>query len=53
MERKTKKKEMLGVFLTDQVSEVKVRGLILVLWLVDYTFSLKAWQSGLNVQSLL
>ena len=48
-----KKKEMLGVFLTDQVSEIKVRGLILVFWLADYTFSLKARQSGLNVQSFL
>ena len=37
------------MFLTDQVLEVKVRSLILVLWLADYTFSLNAWQSDLRV----
>ena len=36
---------MLRSFFTDEVSEIKVRGLILVLRLAEYSFSLKAWQN--------
>ena len=37
--------KMLCFLFSDKVSEIKVRGLILVLWLADCSFSLKAWQS--------
>ena len=52
-QKRNKNKKRNVVFLTDQVSGIKVRGLILVLWLADCTFSQKAWQSGVNVQSFL
>ena len=39
------KRNVSQPFFTDQVSEIKVKGLILVLWLAWYTFSLKTWPS--------